>query len=509
MLVGFNPDAHLAITQAAEAAYLASGVANTPGMRQSLSVLGGAVFAGDPGQDGATWKGQAMWMPRVSAAYRLGDRTVVKGGWGLYYDSISAGDENPNQTGYDVTTTSDFSDDLGRTFQYSLADPFPVRADGTRFDTPLGSSLGFNSLLGMGFTPQNLSREHSRQQRWRISVQREVARNLGIEIAYNGSYSDRIGRTIRQDYLPEEFWNDSNERNTTAQAFLNANVTNPFRLQNFAFLQTTDPVLYQRMASSSFFTSATIQRNRLLRDFPHMTSLNFANMPVGEVKVHALEITVNRRFADGLSGVASFSANRVRENRTVEEYDRAPTLWQGSNGGRPYRITAGAVYELPFGDQRAFLHQGGLLAAVVGGWQVAGTYDFQPGALLEWNNLFFTGELEDIPVDEPTLDRWFNIDAGFETNPSRTPANFQKRQFPFRVDGVRGQNLSMVNMTLTRSIDLGNRRTAQLRVDAQNLLDRQHWRNANTNPTSTDFGKVTTVTSNFMRFITFGIRLSY
>ena len=92
MLVGFDPDALTSISQAAEAAYLASGVANTPGMLPSISVRGGSVFATDPGQDRASWKGQAMWMPRVSAAYKLGERMVLKGGWGLYYDTLNAGD---------------------------------------------------------------------------------------------------------------------------------------------------------------------------------------------------------------------------------------------------------------------------------------------------------------------------------------------------------------------------------------------------------------------------------
>ena len=48
-----------------------------------------------------------------------------------------------------------------------------------------------------------------------------------------------------------------------------------------------------------------------------------------------------------------------------------------------------------------------------------------------------------------------------------------------------------------------------MRVDVQNLLNRQHWQNANTNPTSTNFGKVTTVTQNYMRFFTFGVKLTF
>ena len=78
-----------------------------------------------------------------------------------------------------------------------------------------------------------------------------------------------------------------------------------------------------------------------------------------------------------------------------------------------------------------------------------------------------------------------------------------------RVDGVRGQGLSFLNMSVTRAVGLGHRRSLSLRVDVQNLLNRQHWQNANTNPTSTNFGKVTTVTQNYMRFFTFGAKLNF
>ena len=87
-------------------------------------------------------------------------------------------------------------------------------------------------------------------QRWRVSVQRELTRNMAVEVAYTGSYADRLSASIRQDYLPESYWNDSNVRDTTQQNFLNANVPNPFNIANFAPLRTTDPALYARMASN-------------------------------------------------------------------------------------------------------------------------------------------------------------------------------------------------------------------------------------------------------------------
>ncbi len=183
-------------------------------------------------------------------------------------------------------------------------------------------------------------------------------------------------------------------------------------------------------------------------------------------------------------------------------------MWQGSNDARPWRLAGAGTYELPFGRGRQFLNQGGWGAAVAGGWQVSGTWEFQPGALLDWGgqNIFFYGNLDDIAVDNPTRERWFNTDAGFEKDPAKIPAAFQKRAFPFRIDGVRSMPLTFVNMSIQRSVGLGGARSLQFRLDAQNLFNRQQWNGPNLNPTSTQFGQVTTVALNQMRFFTFGVR---
>ena len=109
-------------------------------------------------------------------------------------------------------------------------------------------------------------------------------------------------------------------------------------------------------------------------------------------------------------------------NRTVEEYDREPTLWLDDNNSRPFRLSGGAVYELPFGAGKPMLNDGGVLAALAGGWQTGGTFEYQPGSLIVFNtNLFYYGNIEDIKKGKPeialnadgTLDAtkyWFNID---------------------------------------------------------------------------------------------------
>jgi hypothetical protein len=142
-----------------------------------------------------------------------------------------------------------------------------------------------------------------------------------------------------------------------------------------------------------------------------------------------------RHDSNGLTGFFSFNANSVRYNRTVEEYERAPALWQGSNDARPWRLAGAASYELPFGRGRRLLSNGGARAALASNWQISGTWEYQPGALLDWDaqNIFFSGDLGDVAVDQ-----W----AGPTLNPTSTQfgqvTNVALNQMRFFTFGVRG-----------------------------------------------------------------------
>jgi alpha-L-fucosidase len=64
----------------------------------------------------------------------------------------------------------------------------PVRGDGTRFDKPMRDSLGLMATVGAGWTYPNY-KYHARQQRWRISVERQIATHDVIDVAYEGTGS--------------------------------------------------------------------------------------------------------------------------------------------------------------------------------------------------------------------------------------------------------------------------------------------------------------------------------
>jgi hypothetical protein len=101
-------------------------------------------------------------LPRLGAAYELTPKTVLRGGYGWFYDTLNVNNTQPNQLGFSQPTSATVSSDLGLTFccgQTPVNNPFPVRADGTRFNTPYGNSLGLVAFAGQSLTfrcPENM-----------------------------------------------------------------------------------------------------------------------------------------------------------------------------------------------------------------------------------------------------------------------------------------------------------------------------------------------------------------
>ena len=166
---------------------------------------------------------------------------------------------------------------------------------------------------------------------------------------------------------------------------------------------------------------------------------------------------------------------------------------------------------------------GGILQALAGGWQVASTFEDQPGSIVAFNtNLFYYGsDLNAVKQSKPeialrpdgTIDPtkyWFNV-ANFEKDPAKIPTSFQTRAFPFQIDGLRGPGLHYVNLNIVRNLRAGGSRTIQLRLDCQNLLNYAAYSNPVTDPTNTNFGKAVAAVSaaGAMRFFSGGIRFTF
>jgi hypothetical protein len=367
--------------------------------------------------------------------------------------------------------------------------------------------------VGQGYSFNAFDRRHARVQRWRFGVQRELSANMLVEASYWGQWSDRIAVTERLDALPEQYWATGLVRNNAVATEMNRQVPNPFHISNFESLRTTDPVVYQQMSTLSQFTSRTIAKNRLLRPFPHMNGLNESSAPTGKARTHALELNFQRRMSRGFQINASYTRMHQEDRRIIEnEFETAPTMWWPSNSARPHRITVTGIAELPFGKGRTWL-QSGILNHILGGWQVAATYEFQNGPLLGWGNIFYYGDLNTFEADATsgtkTLDRWFNTDLQFERVASRLPAAFHVRVFPRFFNGLRADGLSQYNANLLRDFRITEGVKFQIRADAINLQNRSQMGGPSLTPTATNFGRITSQTSSLNRFYQFQARIQF
>jgi len=522
MIGAFDPKLTLPITAGSQTAYAASPVPELPASQ--FQVLGGSTYVGTGGVPRSLVKPETMWLPRVGAAYQVTDKTVIRGGYGVGFDTLNVLNFGPDQTGYTETTGTPLATDPAgfvwnprfgannpANHRSPLLDPFPVRADGTRFTAPLRNALGIMARAGRGYGFTNYNQDHARVQRWRIGVQRLLPGSWVVDAAYSGSYSDRLGIGHKVDILPEQFWGSGTVRANAILTNLNSNVANPYRLNNFASLQQANPVLYNDMSQQAFFTNATIRKANLLRVYPHMNN-NLTNNQesVGKARTHAFELSVEKRFSKGFNFNLGYTALKVREkNFYFNQFDAEPS-WRTSNNGRPHRLVATGVFEWPFGKGKAFGSGAGrALNLLIGGWQTAATYEFQPGGLLDWGNVFFYGQdVGEVNNVSKTLDKWFNT-ANFETRPASAPNEYNRRTFPTRVPDLRSDKTSQWNANMAKNLPLTERMNMQLRLDVLNVQNRSQMQGPNTDPLSTNFGRVVSQSAAINRWLQVQARVTF
>lgn len=520
-IAGFDPTLTLPITAAAQAAYAAAPLAELPA--SEFKVLGGTIFPGVGGAPRELIKNQVMWLPRVAAAYQISSKTVLRAGYGLYYDTNNVLNFGPDQSGYTQNTgTVIMNDPLtwnplfganSPALQKSpLNDPFPVRADGTRFNSPTQNGLGIMAKSGRGFNFTDFKQEHARQQRWRLSFQRQIFGNLVIDAAYSGSRSDRISIAKRMDILPEKYWANGQVRADALASDLSSNVANPFRLANFASLAQSSPLIYNDMSQQGLFTGTTIRKSTLLRAFPQQNAgtLNNNTVPDGKVRTHEFDLNVEKRFARGFNFNFGWTALSVREkNFYFYEWDTEPS-WRTSNNGRPQRIVATGIFEFPFGKGKRFGRGWSRpLDMLLGGWQTSATYEYQPGALLDWGNVFYYGsDISDILNVNKTWDTWFNT-ANFERNTTRTPNGSNRRVFPVRVPDLRADKTSQWNGNLAKNINMTEHVRMQVRLDVLNIQNRSQMGGPSTDPASTNFGRITSQSAAINRWLQVQARIQF
>ena len=120
---------------------------------------------------------------------------------------------------------------------------------------------------------------------------------------------------------------------------------------------------------------------------------------------------MQRRFAQGFNLNVGYTRMRsVTADYFANEFDADPS-WRESNDARPPRFVATGIYQFPFGKGHPFARSGPL-SYLLGGFQVAATFEWSPGPLLNFGNLFYYGDSnQDVMngITDPTLKEAFSI----------------------------------------------------------------------------------------------------
>jgi hypothetical protein len=540
----FMPDP-TEITNMVKAAYAAAPIPELPPSQFNAS--GGTTYLGTNNYPTAT-AGVNNWLPKVGVVYSLNNKTVIRGGWGMYADTLNASNDRPNRTGYNQATATPISNDAGLTFCCGIGDiaglatgrtvmndPFPVRpaSGNTRFDDPFRSALGPFALYNTDLVALPWEYKPALQHRWRIGFQREIMSNLMIDLSYNGAYSYTPVQQ-RVNYLPSQYWTKGMVRDQNNDNYLNTNFANPFNIKNLSSLQQSNPTLYRWMSGNSFFTGANMARNRLLRSYPQYGNFRIPgrgeDSRVGYVTYHDMQLLVERRFSKGLQTtfMYTYATSRVAD-WMANEYDLDPTE-RPNNSVLPHRIAWTAVYEMPFGKGRTYLKDGPM-AWIVGNWNVSGVFQSQSGpASGDWGNRFFYGDINQLPDlwkhDEvrskdylawfdPTI-AWRGTGAppsgfvGFEGRSAAQPGSYHERVFPIRLDSLRADGIFNIDLKVERVFPIKPERgvNARFSVDLLNATNHTNFSGPNLDPTSANFGRVTSQRG-LSRVIQFNLRVDF
>lgn len=471
---------------------------------------GAYIFAGSgPGRSGSTRFWPTDWSnlgPRAGFAYSLTPKTVIRGGFGVFYEATSNGG-----CGCTLGANGSFaqvSDGLNAPFQWDGGIPRPANYQAPPFISPsAGNGLAVD-FMGptFGKSPRIFT--------YSLNIQREIAKFL-IDIDYQGNRGNRLNSTIDL--------NQVNPKYLPLGSLLGQSITSPAVVaQGY-----TPPY--------PGFTGSLAQS---LRPFPQFLNVISRNSGQGQTWYESATVKVHRRFGNWqftASYVRSKSLGLLTYRQIFSQSQVYPQDMYNLNQGKSYLpfdqpnvFNFLSTYDLPFGTGKKFLGGSGrLMNAIAGNWTVANTHNYRSGGLIGLNcaNTLGNGVLF-------TDARMCNANGGaILTGQGRTsldpnnPSSLYFNSAAFSVPGQYAfgtssqynskfrQNPVLVdNIALIKQVNLwpsgdGSKVRLQMRADAFNPFNRTNFA-VNGTVGNANFGRATGPQYG-PRIITMGLRLYF
>jgi hypothetical protein len=440
--------------------------------------------------------------PRIGVAYRLADRLVARGAYGVFYAPIGtnfwSGVPYGFAPGYYGVNAVPQTADGSPAFNWDQT-AYPGSTTAPTRD-PAYTQWGLVSN-----SPQSL--DAGSVQQWNIGLEHQAFGDVTLGVAYVGNRGSGLPSGDLERNQPDpaamrQLLNAGTEWNWVSDASSAAAAGVPYPYPGFAGTAWMAITPYPQAAAG-------------------WGPLFFVGSPLGSTRYHALQFTANKRSSHGVSAATSYVLSRQRGNldsvfqerwgtgniQDVTQLDREAGVIASTD--RTHVAKGYIAWSLPMGPGRRFFGgAGGFVSALVSGWTVSGIFRYESGLPLAvsssnsyagWQYPIYANRNPEI-----SLERQFDSSAFNPAKPA-DPANryFDPRAFsnpaygelgtgPGRFEQLRGFGNAYEDLGIVKEFAVGHVR-AQVKLEVINLFNRQYFADPDTRVGSPNFGQVTTL----------------
>ena len=470
-------------------------VSSTVPTAAPVPATGAVEFAGQNGYSTTTGQRPNKISPRVGFAYEVDQKTVVRGGYGVFYQPLVYSGSASYAPGYVLTNSIPTQSGVPT---ISLSNPFP-----TLSTTPTGNSQGFSTSIGSTLTVIDQKRAAPFYQSYSADIQRELPAGFALKIGYVGGHARNQPNNENINQLADGFY-------AAGATALAAKVTN-----NYAGL--------------GFWSNGTVATNQTLRPFPQFQTIT-DSVSNGYSNYNSLDIKVQKRFTKGLTVLTAFTWASNWDNL----WGATSTLNPGNTGPQdiynlsseysrsindiPKRWTVAGTYELPVGRGKQFMTGANRwVDLAVGGWTFNDIMIMQDGSPLPITQSTNVNSSLGNTTTRPSLVP--GVNPCFSGSPEgRLNAYYNKAAYTTtgatgygnapRDSACYGPGYVNSDLSLNKSFKLKEGVQAEFRAEALNAFNTPQFNGPNLSSDVAAGGKITG-TLGFPRLIQLGGRLTF
>jgi len=427
--------------------------------------------------------------PRLGFAYAVNNKTTIRGSATRSFGPVAGIGQSSHNLGFAVRLTVGNSSG-GLNPAWNLKDGAPAWPPPPTLDPAVG--IGTNPPYYGG----NQANRPDSELNYTFNIQRQITPTSVIEAGYLATLaSDITSNFLAVNQVPYRSLPASLSPFAAAgrtalgslvgsAAAIAAGVTAPPWTCGAGSSSACVPF------NTLYGSSATVAQ--ALRPFPQYTTINTLDGGgdrIGHSTYHSLMIKFDKRMASGLTVQASYKVSKLltdSDSTTSAAGDmyNLRLLKSIASFDQTHQVKLAWVYELPFGRGRAFLRNGGVVAAIVGGWRVSAIQTYASGlpSNLASTVTFPIGDFSNRPTIstydnwrgpvggdkfDPFKDSWLQPQSFFPTQPISAFGNATRFNPKFR-----GAPSMSESPSVSRIFSMKERARLELRVEAFNALNR-------------------------------------